>query len=56
MTWDTIGYKLRTDFSEMEKQMNLLGAEGWELVKLSEIIAGQVYTPAIVAFFKRTSQ
>ena len=56
MKWNAMGYKLRTDFAAMEKQMNVLGAEGWELVKLSEVIAGQVYTESLIATFKRVAQ
>jgi transcriptional regulator with XRE-family HTH domain len=51
--WSGMSNKLGTDFEAMEKQMNVLGAEGWELVKLSEIIAGTVYTTALIATFKR---
>ena len=36
--WNAWGTKLGADF-EMEKQLNVLGAEGWELVKISEILA-----------------
>ena len=55
MKWSPMGGKLGTDFSEMEKQLNVLGAEGWELVKISEIIgSGQVCTMALIATLKRT--
>ena len=54
MKWNRIGFKLATDFPEMEAQMNLLGSEGWELVKMSEVIGGAPYTVALVATFKRT--
>jgi hypothetical protein len=47
--------KLTTDFATMEKQMNVLGAEGWDLVKLSEVLAGTVHTVAFIATFKRTA-
>jgi len=36
--WNAWGTKLGADI-EMEKQLNVLGAEGWELVKISEILA-----------------
>ena len=55
MKWSTMANKLTTDFATMEKQMNVLGAEGWELVKLSEVLAGTVYTVAFIATFKRTA-
>jgi transcriptional regulator with XRE-family HTH domain len=47
--------KVETDFAEMEKQMSVLGAEGWELVKISEIIAMGPITMALVATFKRAA-
>ena len=50
--WNAWGTKLGADF-EMEKQLNVLGAEGWELVKVSEVIGDGVATVAIIAFFKR---
>lgn len=53
MTWKTLGSKLATDFGAIERQLNALGSEGWELVKISEVIAGTVSTIALVAFFKR---
>lgn len=40
MQWNIMGWKLGTDFAAIEKEMNLLGAEGWEIVKVSEVIAG----------------
>ena len=59
MKWSTLGYKLGTDFAAIEKQMNVLGAEGWELVKVSEILGGAgmktVVTVGIIATFKRTA-
>jgi transcriptional regulator with XRE-family HTH domain len=53
--WNAWGTKLGADF-EMEKQLNVLGAEGWELVKLSEIIGPSmsVSTVALIATLKRT--
>jgi transcriptional regulator with XRE-family HTH domain len=60
MKWNTMGSKLGTEFAAIEKQMNVLGAEGWELVKLSEILGGKsmgmVVTAAIIATFKRTAE
>jgi transcriptional regulator with XRE-family HTH domain len=56
MKWNALGMKLGTDFAEMEKQMNALGAERWELVKLSEIIGGGTCTVALIATFKRTEE
>ena len=35
--------------------MNVLGAEGWELVKLSEVLAGTVNTIAFISTFKKTA-
>lgn len=55
MTWKTLGSKLATDFDAIERQLSALGSEGWELVKVSEIIAGTVVTVALVAFFKRAA-
>ena len=55
MEWKTLGTKLNTDFGAVERQMNALGSEGWELVKVSEIIAGTVFTVGLVAFFKRAA-
>ena len=42
----------------MEKQLNVLGAEGWELVKISEIIGPSmtVSTVALIATLKRTAE
>ena len=56
MKWNTLGGKLATDFGAMERQMNALGAEGWELVKISEVLGSgmTVVTTAIVATFKRS--
>ena len=56
MKWNAFGSKLGTDVAAMEKQMNILGAEGWELVKLSEVLAGMVNTIAFIATFKRTAE
>jgi transcriptional regulator with XRE-family HTH domain len=55
MKWSTMGGKLGTDFDAIEKQMNILGAEGWDLVKVSEVLGtGAVsYTFAIIATFKK---
>ena len=54
--WNAWGTKLGADF-EMEKQLNVLGAEGWELVKISEIIGPSltVSTVALIATFKRNA-
>ena len=56
MKWNTMGSRLGTDFAAVDKQMNVLGAEGWELVKVSEILAGTVQTVAIIAIFKRVAR
>ena len=55
--WNAWGTKLGADF-EMEKQLNVLGAEGWELVKVSEIIGPSmtVSTVALIATLKRTAE
>jgi hypothetical protein len=57
--WNAMGSKLGTDFVAIEKKMNELGAEGWELVKVSELLGGRnmgmVVTVAIIATFKRTA-
>jgi len=55
--WNAWGTKLGADF-EMEKQLNVLGAEGWELVKISEILgsAVTVCTAALIATLKRTAE
>ena len=55
--WNAMGTKLGADF-EMEKQLNVLGAEGWELVKISEIIGPSltVSTVALIATLKRTAE
>jgi hypothetical protein len=45
---------LGTDFGDIERQINALGAEGWELVKVSEILGSAIATIALVASFKRT--
>ena len=51
------GTKVLTDFAAIERQINALGAEGWELVKVSELLNGTtmtyVLTAALVATFKR---
>ena len=56
MKWSGMGAKLGTDFTALDEQMNVLGAEGWELVKVSEILgngAGMTSTVALVATLKR---
>ena len=55
--WNAWGTKLGADF-EMEKQLNVLGAEGWDLVKISEIIGPSmtVSTVALIATLKRTAE
>ena len=55
--WNAWGTKVGADF-EMEKQLNVLGAEGWELVKISEIIGPSmtVSTVALIATLKRTAE
>ena len=55
--WNAWGTKLGADF-EMEKQLNVLGAEGWELVKISEIIGPSmtVSTVALIATLRRTAE
>ena len=55
--WNAWGTKLGADI-EMEKQLNVLGAEGWELVKISEIIGPSmtVSTVALIATLKRTAE
>ena len=55
--WNAWGTKLGADF-EMEKQLNVLGAEGWELVKISEILGSgvTVCTAALIATLKRTAE
>jgi transcriptional regulator with XRE-family HTH domain len=53
--WKSLGATLATDFSAIEKQMNVLGAEGWELVKVSEVLAGTVHTVALIVTFKRVA-
>jgi hypothetical protein len=55
MKWNVMGSKLGTDFAEMERQMNVLGADGWELVKISEILGSGIATIALIATFKRTA-
>jgi transcriptional regulator with XRE-family HTH domain len=57
MKWNMMASKLGTDFDAIERQMNALGAEGWELVKLSEILAtsSTVYTTALIAIFRRVA-
>jgi transcriptional regulator with XRE-family HTH domain len=54
MKWNALGTKMSTDFGEVERQMNALGADGWELVKVSEILYSGVATVALIATFKRT--
>jgi hypothetical protein len=54
MKWTALGSKLGTDFGDIERQINALGAEGWELVKVSEILGSAIATIALVASFKRT--
>src|SRR5262245_39622222 len=41
---NTMGNKLGTDVAAIEKEMNVLGAEGWELVKVSEVLGGAIAT------------
>ena len=56
MKWSSFGAKLVTDVEAIQDQMNALGEEGWELVRVSEIIGGTVFTFAIIAFFKRIAR
>ena len=56
MTWSGWGGKFGTDLAAIEEQMNVLGADGWELVKISEILGAGVQassTAALIATFKR---
>jgi transcriptional regulator with XRE-family HTH domain len=55
MKWSGRG-RLETDVAAIEKEMNALGAEGWELVKTSEIQGAGFYTVALIATFKRSIQ
>jgi transcriptional regulator with XRE-family HTH domain len=51
--------KLATDFAAIEKEMNVLGEEGWELVKISEVLGSgvsYVFTVVIIAIFKRAAR
>jgi transcriptional regulator with XRE-family HTH domain len=50
--WSAMG-KLKADFGLFEREMNVLGAEGWELVKLSELYSAAMCTAALVATFQR---
>jgi transcriptional regulator with XRE-family HTH domain len=54
LKWKTLGMNLATDFAAFEKQMNVLGAEGWELVKVSEVLV-HACTTALIATFKRVA-
>lgn len=54
LKWKTLGTELTTDFDAIETEMNVLGAEGWELVKVSEAIAANT-TVALIAMFKRAA-
>ena len=58
--WNAWGSKLGTDISsDMERQMNVLGTEGWEVVKISEILgsaASGSCTLALIATLKRTAE
>jgi transcriptional regulator with XRE-family HTH domain len=58
MKWNTMGTKLLTDFSAVEKEMNVLGAEGWDLVRVSEILGPGMttLTMALIATFKRAAR
>ena len=54
--WPMLGNKVELDTDAIEKEMNALGAQGWDLAKMVEILAqGSVgeYTTAILATFKR---
>jgi transcriptional regulator with XRE-family HTH domain len=58
LNWSTIGGKLLTDVAGVQKQMNELGKDGWDLVRMSEILGagpGVPYTFALIAIFKRTA-
>jgi transcriptional regulator with XRE-family HTH domain len=55
MKWSGRG-RLETDVAAIEKEMIALGAEGWELVKTSEIQGAGFYTIALIATFKRGVQ
>jgi DNA-binding XRE family transcriptional regulator len=55
MKWSGRG-RLETDVATIEKEMSALGAEGWELVKTSEIQGAGFYTIALIATFKRGVQ
>ena len=45
---------LGTDFDGIEKQMNVLGAEGWELVRISDVCLASYGASAVVPTFKRS--
>ena len=54
--WPMLGNKVEIDTDAIEKEMNALGAQGWDLAKMVEILAqGSVgeYTTAFLATFKR---
>ena len=57
MKWNATASKLGTDFATIEKEMNVLGAEGWELVKVSEVLGSgiTVFTVAMIATFKKAA-
>jgi hypothetical protein len=57
MKWQALRSNLQTDFPAIEKEMNEMGADGWELVKMVEVLGSgglnTVATVALVATFKR---
>lgn len=57
MKWRKLGIKLLTDFASIESQMNAMSADGWELVKLIDVLGSggvnMVATAALVATFRR---
>jgi transcriptional regulator with XRE-family HTH domain len=58
VTWKSMGTKFEVDTQAIEDQMNALGAEGWDLVKMVELrgygsVTTVESTVAFIATFKR---
>ncbi len=56
MKWKSLETRLLTDFEAIEKELNELGSEGWELVKQTSVHGAHGYTNAIVVTLKKPIQ
>lgn len=57
LTFDAKGlFSRKMDPSGIESQLNQYGSEGWELIKVTEVLKELGVTSSLVAFMKRSLQ